>query len=221
MKYLLNLTKHSALLFICICLLHYILSYENQKIKSNNLASQNTILRKSMEGIGAGFPVNDDSYAGDRKRIEWWINNHGLRKYHWKYDIGYPIMSPLDGYIRSEFGYRLNDEWEWHNGIDINSKWDVRIIAAHSGIARVKENELYGKYIEITNSYEDRVITTLYGHLSDCTIDDIFYVDKGDIIGYIGNTGKSKGLHLHFTVFIDGKAVNPVANSTMNKKVEL
>jgi murein DD-endopeptidase MepM/ murein hydrolase activator NlpD len=54
-------------------------------------------------------------------------------------------------------------------------------------------------------------VTTHYGHLSRVGVSPGQHVRRGDVIGYVGNTGRSTGYHLHYEVLVDGQAVNPLA----------
>ena len=65
----------------------------------------------------------------------------------------------------------------------------------------------YGKHIRIDHGYG---YLTLYAHLNSYNVRRGQKVKKGDVIGFVGNTGRSKGVHLHYEVHKDGKKVNPV-----------
>ncbi len=65
----------------------------------------------------------------------------------------------------------------------------------------------YGKYVSIEHGAR---IQTRYAHMSRIVVEDGTWVEKGDLIGYVGSTGRSTGPHLHYEVRIDGEAVNPV-----------
>ncbi|MFA6365416.1 MAG: peptidoglycan DD-metalloendopeptidase family protein [Candidatus Paceibacterota bacterium] len=109
-----------------------------------------------------------------------------------------------------------------HNGVDFGSPVGTPVLAVEQGkIIKVGNNDRgtsrwnkyqYGKYIVIQHGNN---LATLYGHLSKQIVKEGDTVNKGDIIGYSGNTGYSKGPHLHLTVFwapsIQYKAVAPAA----------
>lgn len=115
---------------------------------------------------------------------------------------------PAAGIVTSEFKFRcLNGVCRQHKGIDIASRGTVPIVAAADGVVvRSSYNAGgYGNYVVISHGNS---LSTLYGHMSSVTVKS-GSVKKGQVIGYMGNTGRSTGQHLHFEVHENGKAVNP------------
>jgi murein DD-endopeptidase MepM/ murein hydrolase activator NlpD len=124
-----------------------------------------------------------------------------------------PSIVPVLGenyWFSSSFGWRRSPFTgldEFHNGLDISSSPGTPIIAPADGIVTIKATDkYYGKYIEIDHG---RGITTLYAHLSAFNCSCGHKVRRGDIIGYMGNTGLSTGHHLHYTVKVGDRVVNP------------
>ena len=124
-----------------------------------------------------------------------------------------PSIVPVLGesyWVSSGFGWRRSPFTgldEFHNGLDISSSPGTPIIAPADGVVTIKATDkYYGKYIEIDHG---RGITTLYGHLSAFNCNCGHKVRRGEIIGYMGNTGLSTGNHLHYTVKMGGRIVNP------------
>ncbi|MGM9583786.1 MAG: peptidoglycan DD-metalloendopeptidase family protein [Phascolarctobacterium sp.] len=123
-----------------------------------------------------------------------------------------PNLWPVDGgYISSDFGGRANPfdgySSDYHPGIDIAANYGTPVYASASGyVQRAGWYGGYGKYIKISHDYG---YATAYGHLSSIEIDSGDYVNKGQLIGYVGSTGYSTGPHLHFEVLLYGKQVNP------------
>ena len=108
--------------------------------------------------------------------------------------------------ITSPFGLRWGGEK--HHGIDIAGNIGDHIFAAESGFASlVSYNSIYGNYMKLNHG---KGVETLYGHCDVMFIKEGEYVTKGQIIGKIGNTGRSTGPHLHFEVRVNGKADNPL-----------
>ena len=114
--------------------------------------------------------------------------------------------------ITSYFGMRdhpVTHRYTLHNGIDIGAYYGTAIWAAASGtVTAAGWNDGYGYYVTINhgNGY-----TTLYGHMSQIAASAGDYVTAGQTIGYVGSTGWSTAPHLHFTVYKNGVAVNPLA----------
>lgn len=123
-----------------------------------------------------------------------------------------PNLWPVDGgYISSDFGGRANPfdgySSDYHPGLDIAANYGTPVYASASGyVQRAGWYGGYGKYIKISHDYG---YATAYGHLSSIEINSGDYVNKGQIIGYVGSTGYSTGPHLHFEVLLHGKQVNP------------
>ncbi len=113
--------------------------------------------------------------------------------------------------ITSRFGYRrdpFTGRKKFHNGIDLIAQVGTNVYSAGDGTVEfVGLKRGYGKCVKINhhNGFE-----TLYAHLSDFYVSKGQEVKMGDVIASSGNTGRSTGPHLHFSVFKDKKAVNPM-----------
>lgn len=108
------------------------------------------------------------------------------------------------GYITSNFGYRWGRN---HNGLDIAHNIGDPVYSAFDGIVKECNYESgYGNKILIEHANK---IETIYGHLSEFNVKVGCEVKKGDIIGKVGNTGRSTGPHLHFEVRVNGVPVDP------------
>ncbi len=127
--------------------------------------------------------------------------------------VAIPTRKPLDIWrLSSDFGIR-NDPFSGrrarHNGVDIPAPRGTPIYATADGVVgRAQWVSGYGKYVEINHG---ATIQTRYGHMSEIAAVSGQRVRKGDIIGYVGSTGRSTGNHLHYEVRINGTPVNPVA----------
>ncbi len=123
-----------------------------------------------------------------------------------------PLGYPTAGRITSEFGLRRNPitrRLEFHLGIDIANKWGTPVRAPADGIV-VKAGRcgLMGLCIEI--KHNDK-ISTYYGHLTRLLVRKGDRVERGEIIGLMGNTGRSTGPHLHYAVKFGKKFINPIS----------
>jgi murein DD-endopeptidase MepM/ murein hydrolase activator NlpD len=112
--------------------------------------------------------------------------------------------------ITSRYGYRVNPvsgKRGYHSGIDIGANTGVPIRAAMSGrVSSTGYNEVFGNYVVISHHAGYR---TLYAHMSVIRTKSGAYVQTGERIGDVGNTGQSTGSHLHFQVYRNGVTVNP------------
>jgi len=120
------------------------------------------------------------------------------------------LLWPANGKISSGFGPRTSrntGRTRMHNGIDIYAPLGTPVIAADSG--QVLKAEYYGGYGLIVLVYHGGGVATYYAHLSSYSVSVGQFVQKGQIIGYVGNTGYTTGYHLHFEIRVDGIPKNP------------
>jgi murein DD-endopeptidase MepM/ murein hydrolase activator NlpD len=122
---------------------------------------------------------------------------------------------PVNGYITSPYGMRLHPiykRWTLHDGTDFGAACGTPIRAAAAGevIARYY-NGGYGNRVIVDHGLHRGVgLGTAYNHLSGYSTEVGDKVKRGEIVGYVGNTGYSTGCHLHFMVFENGTTVNPM-----------
>jgi murein DD-endopeptidase MepM/ murein hydrolase activator NlpD len=112
----------------------------------------------------------------------------------------------------SGFGYRTDPftkARKMHEGMDFTAKTGTPIYATGDGIVERADNTAsgYGNHIVIRHGFG---YETLYGHLSKYKCRAGQRINRGDIIGYVGSTGRSEGPHLHYEVHKNGKVVNPL-----------
>ena len=119
------------------------------------------------------------------------------------------LLKPVDGVLSQGYGEtpfaKNNDFYKFHNGIDLAAPVGTKVLAADSGVVLGTGNTdnycprmLQGKYIVVKHNNN---LATLYAHLSVISVSRGMTVGRGDIIGYVGNTGRTTGPHLHFTVY--------------------
>lgn len=126
--------------------------------------------------------------------------------------ISVPSRMPLDGAaLTSDFGMRTHPVLggrRSHNGIDLAAPTGTPIYATADGVvSRADRFSSYGLYVQIEHGAN---LETRYAHMSRIAVAAGEAVRKGDIIGYVGSTGRSTGPHLHYEVRIAGDAVNPI-----------
>jgi murein DD-endopeptidase MepM/ murein hydrolase activator NlpD len=122
-----------------------------------------------------------------------------------------PTMWAHLGKINNEFGFRRNPfggrTYEFHAGMDIDGERGDAIIAPANGvIVKAGWQGGYGNMIEIDHG---NGLTTRYGHLSKIEVQAGDTVQRGQLIGLIGSTGRSTGPHLHYEVRLNDKSINP------------
>lgn len=125
------------------------------------------------------------------------------------YDSSESFQWPLPGYGHGSITQYFGNNG--HKGLDIGAPEGTPIVASRSGTVMVANNydewgDSWGYYVSI---YHDSTYATLYAHMSSVAAYEGQWVNKGDIIGYVGNTGNSFGNHLHFEVYQNGTRVDP------------
>lgn len=122
-----------------------------------------------------------------------------------------PSIRPVNGWITSKFGYRkspFTGRREFHAGLDIANKSGTKLIATANGKISYAARKKYIGHLIIIDHGFGRV--TKYGHLKEILVKRGQKVKRGDVIGLIGNTGRSTGPHVHYEVRINGTPVNPL-----------
>ena len=121
-----------------------------------------------------------------------------------------PIGKPVKGSISSPYGKRkdpLNKKSAFHTGIDFKAKRGDKIRATADGVViKAFKNGGHGNYVMIDhgNGY-----TTSFSHLQKFKVHRGDKIKRGQVIGLVGNTGRSTGPHLHYELALNGKTINP------------
>jgi len=122
-----------------------------------------------------------------------------------------PAITPAKGIVTSGFGGRrdpLTRRRATHRGVDIAAAPGAPVHATADGVVtRAGVQGGLGKSAFVSHGYG---LATRYGHLSKLAVRPGQRVHRGDVLGYVGNTGRSTGYHLHYEVHLDGQAVDPL-----------
>jgi murein DD-endopeptidase MepM/ murein hydrolase activator NlpD len=121
-----------------------------------------------------------------------------------------PNLWPVEGQVTASFGERIdpfNGEGAFHSGVDIGSSYGGAVIAPADGV--VTHSEIMGGYGKMIMIDHGNGISTRFGHLSGFAVTSGQAVHRGDVIGYVGTSGRSTGPHLHYEVRINDTPVNP------------
>lgn len=123
-----------------------------------------------------------------------------------------PSRWPVRGAVNSEYGMRQSP-WaqgtEFHSGIDIRSQHGTPVRAPAAGSVTVAGTyQEYGITVILDHGQD---IKSLYGHLSRLNVKPGERVERGALVGWSGNTGRSTGAHLHYEILVKGHTVNPRA----------
>jgi murein DD-endopeptidase MepM/ murein hydrolase activator NlpD len=121
-----------------------------------------------------------------------------------------PSLWPVEGRVGSSFGERqdpINGEGAFHSGVDIEAPNGTPVRAAADGeILGASMAAGYGREVIIDHGHD---VQTIYGHLSAMAVLAGQHVLRGQIIGYVGQSGRATGPHLHYEVRVHRVPVNP------------
>ena len=122
-----------------------------------------------------------------------------------------PSIWPVHGWLSAGYGMRADPftgDRDFHPGLDISAERGTPILATADGRVEVAApNGDYGNLVVLDHGYG---LVTRYGHLSKFAVWHGCDVKRGDVIGYVGATGRATGPHLHYEVLANGKLMNPL-----------
>jgi len=121
---------------------------------------------------------------------------------------GWPLLSPTR--VASGFGVRKNPfgrGYEFHDGIDLPAPYGTPILATAPGVVvEAGWSRVLGRYVKVDHGFGYQ---TVYGHMSRIRVARGDRVQRGEVVGYVGSTGRSTGPHVHYAVIVGGRPVNP------------
>lgn len=123
---------------------------------------------------------------------------------------GYIWPTNSTRYVTSPYGYRICPFHgkEYHNGADIGAPYGSPVLAPKSGtVIQAGWNGGYG--ISVMIDHHDGIVT-LFGHMCDRNVSEGQQVVQGQVIGWCGSTGNSDGPHIHYTMYKNGAAIDPL-----------
>jgi murein DD-endopeptidase MepM/ murein hydrolase activator NlpD len=128
----------------------------------------------------------------------------------WARAASAPSVWPVQGRIGSPFGARIdpfNGEGAFHSGLDISAPYGTPVIAPADGVVTFADfSNGYGRLLKLEHGHG---ISTRYGHLSGFAVRPGQSVKRGQVIAYVGATGRATSPHLHYEVRIGETPVNP------------
>ncbi|MFA6283879.1 MAG: M23 family metallopeptidase [Desulfurivibrionaceae bacterium] len=187
------------------------LKHKSQVIESV-LASVgvNLEVRESKKGAGGPFTrVPQDSYQGLTLRVDHYLGTIQ----------SVPLGAPVRGIITSRFGGRLdplNGQPAFHSGVDIRNNAGAKIIAPADGVVAANGYDNgHGNFITINHGNK---FQTSYLHLQKDFVKPGDPVARGQVIGLVGNSGRSTGPHLHYEIKYRSKLIDPVKFIQVNQR---
>jgi murein DD-endopeptidase MepM/ murein hydrolase activator NlpD len=122
-----------------------------------------------------------------------------------------PSIWPVAGWLSSAYGSRRDPFTggpNFHPGLDISANYGEQVFATADGtISTAAANGAYGNMVSIDHGFG---ITTRYAHLSRFAVQNGQQVARGDVIGYVGSSGRSTSPHLHYEIWMNGRLMNPL-----------
>lgn len=194
------------------------------------LAHETNLSKKMPLGVGGSEEVrmkdlvdkdHEQIIAGMRRNFEKLHEEANERERSFTELLGYlgqqkavlastPSLWPVKGWVTSEFGMRrspFRSGMEFHKGLDISTRFGKEVAAPADGLVISSGyGPQDGNYVKIDHGHG---FTTAYLHLSRMTVKQGTRVNRGDVIGYVGDTGRSTGPHLHYAVLVNNVEVNP------------
>jgi murein DD-endopeptidase MepM/ murein hydrolase activator NlpD len=123
-----------------------------------------------------------------------------------------PSIWPVAGWLTSSYGSRkdpFTHKGDFHPGLDISADYGQPVLATGDAtVVSAGPNGAYGNMVMLDHGFG---IVTKYGHLSRFGVMNDQRVKRGDVIGYVGSTGRSTGSHLHYEIWMNGRLTNPMA----------
>ena len=168
-------------------------------VRDARFPSQNVQLAPGVEALRPA-PGELETVAAFRKNVS------DVR--HWEE----PFTRPVAGCMSSPFGvkrlYNGKPTGNYHTGIDQRSPAGAPIRAIAAGVVRlVRPYNLHGNVVGVDHG---QGLESIYLHMSRFAVAEGTSVRKGDVLGYVGSTGRSTGPHLHWSVYANGVSVNPL-----------
>ncbi len=176
----------------------------------NNLSMIDNYLqdRGILETDNAGGEPGAESKITNADKIDY-FEKQSLVFYNTLRDI--PIGLPYGGVRSSDYGYRRNPfgglSGEFHSGVDFKGPMGDPIYATGDGV--INRCDWYGGYGNAVVIDHESGYQSLFGHLSKVNVTPGQEVKAGDVIGFLGSTGRSTGPHLHYEIRKNGEDVSP------------
>jgi murein DD-endopeptidase MepM/ murein hydrolase activator NlpD len=195
---------------------------EDRTRKLAIIAGITTLDETSQGGVGG---VRNDDMSGNPYRDD--VDKMSFRSHRLDRDLSVleqkfvaqsqllsctPSIAPVRGILTDGFGGRsdpFTGEQGTHNAVDISSAVGQPVRAPADGVVvKAEWANGYGNVVYLSHGFG---YSTRYGHLSGYAVRPGQRVQRGDIIGYVGSTGRSTGPHLHYEVRLNNNPVNPLA----------
>lgn len=187
---------------------------EKDKASYESISNENALYMQSLQNDEAAFWAQYEKARAAEEALNAELTAYIKQQQAQNAVVpsGKGFMRPIPqgvGYISSGFGWRkLNGRDDYHAAIDIACAQNTPIYASDGGkVLRAEWHWSYGNYVLIDHGGG---MSTLYAHCTSLAVSVGQSVDKGQVVGYVGQTGNAYGYHLHFEVRVNGERVNPM-----------
>jgi murein DD-endopeptidase MepM/ murein hydrolase activator NlpD len=194
-------------------------TYEDRTRQLAIAAGLETLAGNGEAGIGGDTAAGRDPYEASLSSIEARAGQvaQALDQVQEKLDeqsrwiAAVPSIAPVRGILTSGFGYRrdpITGKRAFHPALDISAPPGYPVKAPANGVVlRAGRIGGLGNAVYLSHGFG---LTTRYGHMSRLAVRPGQRVQRGDVLGYVGETGRATGYHLHYEVHVDGEAVDPM-----------
>lgn len=185
-------------------------SVDRLRIAQGGVSLGSYFQQKAIREQSRGIRGESERRLASFQEIAWYITNQRSSL------LSTPSIWPTVGRITSSFGYRFSPvrvrngrhAQQFHEGVDIANSPDTPIVATADGVVRYSGwSSGYGMMVLVDHGLS---FSTAYGHTSKVTVKVGDRVERGQLIAYMGTTGRSTGHHLHYEVWRHGKPTNPM-----------
>ncbi len=180
---------------------------KNNLLNLENYLTERGVIRKRKDALGGLSKLKTEELT-DENYLDFLVSHSEELFYQLKIT---PTGFPVYGRITSTLGWRKNpfgSGYEYHTGIDIKAPYGAPVYATAEGV--VIYSGWYSDYGKAVIIKHPSGYKTLYGHLSRIKVKYGEKVKAGQIIGYVGSTGRSTGPHLHYEVRLGSKYLDPM-----------
>ena len=190
--------------------------YLDSRIRLHRLFADYLSQARQVERIIARFDIRldntPDSWPLTAEPADAMVSKLFLHRDSWiKVLNQLPLKSPLRYYyVTSPYGMRTNKKTgvtRFHHGIDLAGTWRAELRPSASGVVSFAGRDgSFGKTVRVHHAHN---IETVYAHLSAINVKTGDFVTDNVVIGKMGNTGRSDGMHLHYEILINDKSIDP------------
>jgi murein DD-endopeptidase MepM/ murein hydrolase activator NlpD len=176
---------------------------EKSRIIESILSSVGVDIKVQVSNENSGGPFTTSSVVtGDELILR---TDHYLDTFQ-----NVPLGAPVPGVLTSRFGRRtdpINGKSAYHQGVDIRGRKGLDVKATANGIVKIENYDRgNGRYVLVDHG---NGFITKYAHMKKSLVQKGDTVERGQVIGLVGSTGRSTGPHVHYEIHYDDKIVNP------------